>query len=117
MKKTNKNKFISKYFKHVFLIICAIIWSFFMLKNTYYNKLFKEKGVCGKAKVIGVFNSSGKMITDIKYEFRIDGIEYTNKNRGSSSYKVGDSIEIIYLVKNPQINKPNELLNIDCDNN
>lgn len=45
------------------------------------------------------------------YEFNVSGIRYTSHDHDS---KVGDTIDVVYLPKNPKINRNAEVLDQDC---
>ena len=83
------------------LFVCGI-------KNTYYNKLLEEKGVCIKAIVIDNYRTGRKGTMNIEYKFKVNNITYTNSDM--SSELVGDTISVIYLPNDPTINRPCNIL-------
>ena len=51
---------------------------------------------------------------NIEYEFKVNDITYTNSDMGSD--EVGDTISVVYLSNDPTINRPSNILHIDCNN-
>ncbi len=85
-----------------------IIRGFYLTSNN--NELIKDgKGI--KAIIINkVWHpSSHRLEKGYYYYFKIKNIEYEG-HTFSQDYIVGDSIDILYLQKNPKINNPKDYL-------
>ena len=101
-------------YKWIPIILLSGVILAFALKNTYYNIILKKRGTCVKAKVFNVYRTGRKGTMNIEYEFKVNDITYTNSDMGSD--EVGDTISVVYLSNDPTINRPSNILHIDCNN-
>lgn len=91
--------------------ISIIVWCFTLfpvVKIELENIILYKQGQVTKALVYR-HTSKGRRGVSL-YEFRISSIKYTGHDGDSN---VGDSIEVVYLPKNPEINRNAEMLERD----
>ena len=92
-------------------IVCIILWAFIVCrvgKNESENVILYKQGQTTQAFVYRR-TSKGRRGVSL-YEFQISGLRYTGHDKDSA---VGDSIEIVYLPKDPKINRNAEVLDKD----
>ena len=92
-------------------IMGIILWAFIVCR---VGKIESENFILykqGQASQAFVYRRTSKGRRGVSlYEFQISGIRYTGHDTDSA---VGDSIEIVYLPKNPKINRNAEVLDKD----
>lgn len=82
--------------------------------KTIENYRLKSNGICIKAKVIYKNKVGGKGVIYTHYTFMVLNKNYEGYSSDDDSALVGDSIMVVYLKSNPNINRSNSLLKIDC---
>lgn len=99
--------------------IVYVIWIAFGLlflirgtKRTVENYHLKKEGICVQAVVYHKYQAQHKKVRC--YEFRVGEKKYRGKTITDHKLKVGDSLTIIYLPSNPEINRSNTVINKDC---
>ena len=96
--------------KNMFIIpIIISILTFLIAKTEIDNIRLYNKGVKTKAFVYKLH--SLKTGTRSVYEFNVFNERYTGEDLNAG---LGDSIDVVYLPKNPKINRNAEVLDQDC---
>ena len=107
--KLPKTKHIFTISRNIFITrALIIIVTFLIVKVEIENICLYNKGVEAKALVYRR-TSKGRRGVSL-YEFRVSGIRYTGEDIIS---KPGDSIQVVYLPKNPKINRNAEVMDKD----
>lgn len=72
------------------------------------SSLLRENGICITAKVY----ATGYRFT-YYYEFKVRNSYYTGKTISDGILEIGDTLAIVYLPSNPEINHPNSVIGLD----
>lgn len=91
----------------VFFVLIMLVssWLFYStLKQTILNYRLKTENSQIKGYVIERYKVGGKGTIQIDYSFRINDKNYVGSET-NDKYKVGDSLIILFLKKDPSINK------------
>lgn len=85
-------------------------------EKTIENYRLKSNGICVKATVIYKNKVGGKGVIYTHYAFRVSNQNYDGFSSDDDLALIGDSITVVYLKSNPNINRSNSLLKISCSN-
>jgi hypothetical protein len=96
--------------KYIILIALSSWLIYFMFSKTYDNYLLKKNGLLVKGIVITKKVIGGKGTINIEYYFITPQGENYNGESNNEKYNVGDSIEILYLKSNPNVNASKSFL-------
>ena len=92
------------------VLLIVIAWFIFtVVKKGNINKQVYQKGEMAKAIVIDKRRVGGKGIERCTYSFSFNGISYEGWV-DDDYYKVGDTIQILFLKENPEINRGKKFL-------
>lgn len=95
---------------YLIIIICTAIYFFLnIIKNSFDNHDLRNYGIEIHAVVTDKHKVGGKGVIRCTYTFEVNKTCYTG-SVASDYYMIGDSIEIIYLRKNPKINREKKIL-------
>lgn len=132
MKKNKKIKpkpsILQRLSKWWFLILFLGFIFYFGGKQTIINYRLKNHGKCTKAIVYSRNSIGGKGTVDTKYSFVWENNTYKGSSTSDDKYRdsenffltdddliTGDSIMIVFLESNPEINKSNSIVKKNCD--
>jgi hypothetical protein len=132
MKNKNKNKPQPSILKRmskwslVLLVIGYILYE--GGKQTYINYRLKHYGICTKAIVYSRNSVGGKGTVNTKYSFEWKNNKYIGSSTSDDKYKetdkffktdndliIGDTIVVVFLESNPEINRSNSIVEKNCD--
>jgi hypothetical protein len=71
---------------------------------TYNSETLSKSGIAATAVVVDVRRVGGKGIRRCTYSFEIDNAVHTGKI-DDDTLDLGDSVRILYIPKNPEVNK------------
>ena len=93
----------------VIIIMIAII----MLIDTECTiRQLRKEGVC----TIATVYAEGYRFARF-YEFKVGNSYYTGKAASGAYLEIGDTLTVVYLPSNPEINQPNSVVGLNCNNN
>lgn len=132
MKISKKNKpkptLLQRLFKWWFLILFLGLVLYFGGKQTIINFRLKNHGKCAKAIVYSRNKIGGKGTVDTKYSFVWKNYTYNGSSTSDDKYRdsekffltendliTGDTIMIVFLESNPEINRSNSIVKKNCD--
>lgn len=132
MKNNNKNphkKVETNFLVKIGRLLLIVVFAYVVYdvgKGTYSGHLLKENGICTKAVVYKREKGNrgkGDVITKYKFvwnDITYQGISYyDSKTEGKTwfndKYVIGDTIIVVFLESNPNINKSNTSIGKDCD--
>jgi hypothetical protein len=105
--KSNKRK-IRNFFLITIVLIPFLYVALNIIKWPIFNILIDKYGVNTKGIIVNEKNISGKgVITKMytyNYEFEADGEKYYGDSK-NSNYKIGNTVEVEYLIFFPKINR------------
>jgi hypothetical protein len=116
MKKNNKRNRSSMRLS-LGLIFAAIVTIYVLYvggEKSIENYRLKSDGICAKAKVTYKNKVGGKGVIYTHYRFEVSNKSYEGYSSDDDSALVGDSIMIVYLKSNPNVNRSNTLLQHPC---
>lgn len=93
----------------VFFLVVIAWFLYTVAKKGKTNNNLYQKGEITKAIVIDKRRVGGKGIERITYSFSYNGIKYEGWV-DDDYYKIGDTIQILFLKENPEINKDKRFL-------
>ena len=114
-----------------FLILFLGFILFFGGKQTIINYKLKNHGKCTKAIVYSRNNVGGKGTVDTKYRFEWKNNTFYGSSTSDDKYRetdnfflteedlvIGDTIMVVFLESNPDLNRSNSIVekNCDCEN-
>lgn len=99
-------------FKSWLIILFVVYVVYYSGMRTYENYRLKEEGVCISGIIYGRGSRSGYF-----YEFKVGQRYYHGSSISDSSKEIGDSITVIYLPSNPDINRSQNFLDMNCSQN
>jgi len=136
MKKKNKRKNNPKTKTSIFVIIGRVLILLFFLfflydsfRQTYINYTLKQNGECVKAIVYdrekGRFSGRNGVVST-RYRFTYENKSYkgystsdtkylNNKSWFYDNFVIGDTIIVVFMKSNPQLNRSNRLIKKKCD--
>lgn len=132
MKKNKKIKpkpnILQRLSKWWFSILFLGFVLFFSGKQTIINYRLKNHGKCTKAIVYSRNKIGGKGTVDSKYRFEWKNNTYYGSSTSDDKYRetdnfflteedlvIGDSIMVVFLESNPDINRSNSVVDKNCD--
>lgn len=132
MKKNKKIKpkpnILQRLSKWWFSILFLGFVLFFGGKQTIINYRLKNHGKCTKAIVYSRNKIGGKGTVDSKYRFEWKNNTYYGSSTSDDKYRetdnfflteedlvIGDSIMVVFLESNPDINRSNSVVDKNCD--
>jgi hypothetical protein len=96
--------------------------------ETFINYNLKQKGICAKAVVYNRYTFGGKGHVSTVYKFVWKNQQYTGKSFNDAKYRqtnrwfktsddlvIGDTITVVFMESNPNINRSNSVIHKDCD--
>lgn len=92
---------------NVFFVLIAVVCGWLLyssLKQTILNYRLKTENNQIKGRVIDRYKVGGKGTIQIDYSFTINDKNYVGSET-NDKYKVGDSLIILFLKKDPNINR------------
>ncbi|GEM_PF-1779976 len=128
-KKIEPKPSILKRISKWWILIIILGWFLYVSgKQTYINYRLKKYGKCTKAVIYSRNNVGGKGTVDTKYSFEWKSRNYNGSSTSDDKYRetenfflteddlvTGDTIIIVFLESNPEINRSNSLVEKDCD--
>ncbi len=93
-------------------VILAVFFFYFLyvsVEKTIENSNLNKKGIETTAVVRDVRKVGSKGVIRCTYTFEVKSLKYSG-SVDDDYYKIGDSIRIIYLEKNPEINRDKKFL-------
>ena len=84
-------------------------------KRTMENYSLASDGELVKGLVTSRIKVGGKGTVRIDYKFHINSKEYVGYTT-DEEYQIGDSLFVLYLIKNPQINRSNSFIRENYNN-
>ncbi len=111
-----------------FLILFLGFILFFGGKQTIINYRLKNNGKCTKAIVYGRNKVGGKGTVETKYRFEWKNNSYNGLSTSDDKYRetdnfflteddllIGDTIVVVFLESNPEINRSNSIVKKNCN--
>lgn len=90
-------------------------WAFYVaIQKTIENSQLTREGHCTNAYVLSKKNIGAKGVINVKYQFNYNGITYYGNSQNNDNAEIGDSITIVFLESDPQINRSNSFLKKEC---
>jgi len=128
-KKIEPKPSILKRISKWWILIIILGWFLYVSgKQTYINYKLKIYGKCTNAVVYSRNKVGGKGIVDTKYSFEWKSRNYKGSSTSDDKYRetdnfflteddlvTGDTITIVFLESNPEINRSNSIVEKDCD--
>lgn len=113
--KTRKSNKHSKIWSIILLITFFIYTLYLFIKWPIYDSLLKKSGKTESGKIINERGHNGKgghMLKEedgdriiYEYEFEVNGKNYRGDSQ-SADYKINDTIDVLYMERFPEINRP-----------
>jgi hypothetical protein len=132
MKKKNKIKpqtsILKRLSKWWFIILFLGFFFYQVGKQTYVNYKLKHYGMCTKARVYSRNKVGSKGTVDTKYSFEWKNNNYIGSSTSDDKYRetdnfflteddlvIGDTLVVVFLESNPDINRSNSIVEKKCD--
>ena len=113
---SKKFSFNRSHLTWVFLALILVYIIFEGGHKTLENYRLKRKGICVKAIVLEKNHVGAKGVIYTHYQYIAKGVVYQGISSSDDNANIGDSIVIVYLDSDPDINRSNGLLKINCRN-
>lgn len=97
-------------------------------KQTYINYNLNKNGICTRAIVYSRNKVGGRGKIDTRYSFEWKNNKYSGSSNSDDKYKetddffktdddliIGDTIIVVFLESNPEINRSNSIVEKNCD--
>jgi hypothetical protein len=118
----------SLFLKLTFIALIFITFVYVIGKQTYINYKLENYGICTKAKVVSRNSVGSKGTVSTKYSFIWKNQKYFGSSTSDDKYQesgnnfltdddliTGDTIIVVFLESNPEINRSNSIVEKDCD--
>ena len=102
------------YIGNIFFILVLIYCIITVGKGTIEIHRLKSDGKCAEAVVLYKNNIGSHGVIDSHYEFNVNGRIYNGSSDEENLAEIGDTIYILYLKSDPQINRSCSFLDIKC---
>lgn len=94
---------------HLLLIGFCLFVIVYITKGSVESAYIANMGIETKGKIVNITNRGSKGVEDYYYQFSYNNKTYSGKTLYLSK-KIGDEVEVLFIVDNPQKNRVKERL-------